>query len=71
MTSIEKGEKLRKVSVALACCLLLCASSMIIVFQSINNESLWKVIASTAGFTIFFIFTILVIKEFIKLQNKD
>lgn len=50
MNSLEKAEKLRKTKIAFWINLPICTVSMILVYKSIDNQILWKIIASSIGF---------------------
>ena len=71
MNTLYKAEKLRKTRVAFGLNLLVCIISMIVLFQSIDSQILWKIIASSIGFLVFLCMTLLVLRQLLRLQKTN
>lgn len=69
MKAMDKKEKLKKSYVAFFLCLLMCFWSFSVFTKSIDNQIVWKIIASSVGFLFFLTLTFLLFLQMVKVRK--
>jgi len=71
MTTNKKNEQLKKIRIAFWINFPILVISIIVVFNSIDTQIMWKVVASSIVFLASLSLTLLVFRQLIRLQKVD